>query len=128
MEVSSIGLMMQRVGSIHFDVAAFTNFTQDHLDIHDSMEIYLDEKRKLFTHHIHSTSVSILVADQPETASTPVEHGRTMYISTTDRSLDTDTDCDGLGRKAVYSIEGSSSHFSYLITNEDTEVLCTTHR
>lgn len=82
MEVSSIGLMMQRVGGIRFDVAAFTNFTQDHLDIHGSMHTYLLEKQKLFTDHIHKDSTSILVVDQPEIANTPVSQGKTVSLST----------------------------------------------
>ena len=77
MEVSNIGLMMQRVGGILFDFAAFTNFTQDHLDIHESMDAYLQEKQNCL-HPCASNSVSILVADHPETANTPVSHGRTI--------------------------------------------------
>lgn len=89
MEVSSIGLMMQRVGGIVFDVAAFTNFTQDHLDIHSSMTEYLMEKRKLFQQHVADKSISLLIADHPSVAQTPVRAGHTEYLSTTnDRSKD----------------------------------------
>ena len=108
MEVSSIGLMMQRVGNIQFDVAAFTNFTQDHLDIHHSMEEYLQEKRKLFQAHVHSSSVSILVADQPETANTPVTYGRTIRLSTTNTENAT---YDGWIENPTFSIEGSKFTF-----------------
>lgn len=48
MEVSSHSLAMERVAGIHFDVAEFTNLSQDHLDLHGSMEEYALEKRKLF--------------------------------------------------------------------------------
>ena len=48
MEVSSIGLHQKRVAAINFDVAAFTNFTRDHLDYHGTMDDYAAEKRKLF--------------------------------------------------------------------------------
>lgn len=82
MEVSSIGLMMQRVGGIQFDVTAFTNFTQDHLDIHGSMDAYLLEKQKLFVDHVHKDSTSILVVDQPEIANTTVSQGKTVSLST----------------------------------------------
>ena len=111
MEVSSIGLMMQRVGNIQFDIAAFTNFTQDHLDIHGSMGVYLQEKRKLFTHHVHSESVSILVADQPETANTPVSRGRTIRLSTTEASRE--TSCDAWVENPTFSIEGSTFTFQF---------------
>ena len=48
MEVSSHAIELERVGGIHFDVAAFTNLTEDHLDFHKTMENYCDAKAKLF--------------------------------------------------------------------------------
>jgi len=48
MEVSSHALTLDRVGGIHFDVAAFTNLTEDHLDFHKTMEAYCDAKAMLF--------------------------------------------------------------------------------
>jgi len=48
MEVSSHGLDQQRVWGLDFDVAVFTNLTQDHLDYHRTMESYFDAKLLLF--------------------------------------------------------------------------------
>jgi UDP-N-acetylmuramoyl-L-alanyl-D-glutamate--2,6-diaminopimelate ligase len=48
MEVSSHALALHRVDGIEFDVAVFTNLTQDHLDLHGTMEEYFQAKRKLF--------------------------------------------------------------------------------
>ena len=48
MEVSSHALTLDRVGGMHFDVAAFTNLTEDHLDFHKTMEAYCDAKAMLF--------------------------------------------------------------------------------
>src|SRR3712207_6457680 len=48
MEVSSHALELRRADAIHWDVAVFTNLTQDHLDFHPSMEAYYAAKRKLF--------------------------------------------------------------------------------
>ena len=48
MEVSSFGLCQYRIGSSYFDVAVFTNLTQDHLDYHKDMEDYYQAKRMLF--------------------------------------------------------------------------------
>lgn len=48
MEVSSQALDQCRTDGCHFDVAVFTNLTQDHLDYHGSMENYIAAKRKLF--------------------------------------------------------------------------------
>ncbi len=49
MEVSSHALSEQRCDGIEFDVAVFTNLSQDHLDYHGSMEAYLAAKRRLFS-------------------------------------------------------------------------------
>lgn len=48
MEVSSHSLDLHRVDGIHFDVAVFTNLTQDHLDYHKTMENYKKAKSLLF--------------------------------------------------------------------------------
>jgi UDP-N-acetylmuramoyl-L-alanyl-D-glutamate--2,6-diaminopimelate ligase len=48
MEVSSHALSLHRADAIHWDVAAFTNLTQDHLDFHTDMEDYFLAKRRLF--------------------------------------------------------------------------------
>jgi UDP-N-acetylmuramoyl-L-alanyl-D-glutamate--2,6-diaminopimelate ligase len=48
MEVSSHALSLHRADAIHFEVAIFTNLTQDHLDFHADMEDYFQAKRKLF--------------------------------------------------------------------------------
>jgi UDP-N-acetylmuramoyl-L-alanyl-D-glutamate--2,6-diaminopimelate ligase len=62
MEVSSHGLDLHRVDGIVFDVAAFTNLTQDHLDWHGTMERYLAAKARLFTPELASHGVVLLDA------------------------------------------------------------------
>jgi UDP-N-acetylmuramoyl-L-alanyl-D-glutamate--2,6-diaminopimelate ligase len=47
-EASSHALVLKRCDSIDFDVAIFTNLTQDHLDFHSDMEDYFAAKRLLF--------------------------------------------------------------------------------
>jgi UDP-N-acetylmuramoyl-L-alanyl-D-glutamate--2,6-diaminopimelate ligase len=49
MEVSSHALALHRVDGIEFDVAVFTNLTQDHLDFHGTLESYRDAKARLFS-------------------------------------------------------------------------------
>ena len=49
MEVSSHAIALERVGGVTFDVAAFTNLTEDHLDFHKTMENYCDTKAILFS-------------------------------------------------------------------------------
>jgi UDP-N-acetylmuramoyl-L-alanyl-D-glutamate--2,6-diaminopimelate ligase len=48
MEVSSHALAQGRVHGFPYDVAIFTNLTQDHLDYHGTMENYFAAKRALF--------------------------------------------------------------------------------
>jgi UDP-N-acetylmuramoyl-L-alanyl-D-glutamate--2,6-diaminopimelate ligase len=49
MEVSSHALVLGRVDGVGFEVAAFTNLSQDHLDFHPSMADYEAAKAALFT-------------------------------------------------------------------------------
>ncbi len=49
MEVSSHGLALGRVDALSFEVAAFTNLSQDHLDYHGTLEDYGNSKARLFT-------------------------------------------------------------------------------
>jgi UDP-N-acetylmuramoyl-L-alanyl-D-glutamate--2,6-diaminopimelate ligase len=48
MEVSSHALTLGRVAGTHFDVAVFTNLSQDHLDFHADLEDYFQAKASLF--------------------------------------------------------------------------------
>ena len=48
MEVSSHAVTLDRIGGVHFDIAAFTNLTEDHLDFHKTMACYCDAKAELF--------------------------------------------------------------------------------
>ena len=49
MEVSSHSLALERVAGVHFDVALYTNLSQDHLDFHHTMEEYAAAKKKIFS-------------------------------------------------------------------------------
>lgn len=49
MEVSSHALAQKRAEGVEFDVAVFTNLTQDHLDFHETMEAYEAAKFRLFS-------------------------------------------------------------------------------
>ena len=47
-EASSQALVQSRLYGIHFDIGIFTNLTQDHLDVHGTMENYYKAKKLLF--------------------------------------------------------------------------------
>lgn len=48
MEVTSHALALNRVYGLDFDVSVFTNLAPDHLDFHETIENYFEEKKKLF--------------------------------------------------------------------------------
>ena len=47
-EASSHGAAFGRLGRVRFDALVFTNLTQDHLDLHGTLEQYFQAKRRLF--------------------------------------------------------------------------------
>jgi UDP-N-acetylmuramoyl-L-alanyl-D-glutamate--2,6-diaminopimelate ligase len=49
MEVSSHALDQKRIAGVEFDVAIFTNISNDHLDYHGTVENYVATKERLFT-------------------------------------------------------------------------------
>jgi UDP-N-acetylmuramoyl-L-alanyl-D-glutamate--2,6-diaminopimelate ligase len=49
LEASSHGAALHRLDRVRFDALAFTNLSQDHLDLHRTMEEYFQAKRRLFT-------------------------------------------------------------------------------
>jgi UDP-N-acetylmuramyl-tripeptide synthetase len=60
MEASSIGLEECRLQGLQIRVAVFTNFSQDHLDYHGSMEAYWQAKRRLFDWPgLHSAVINV---------------------------------------------------------------------
>ena len=57
MEVSSHALALGRVSGARFDVAGFTNLSQDHLDFHGDLESYFATKAELFTPAYSDTAI-----------------------------------------------------------------------
>jgi murE/murF fusion protein len=65
LEVSSAALHMDRLVGTTFDVAAFSNLSQDHLDIHKTMAEYRDAKARLFFEHLAEQGVGVINIDDP---------------------------------------------------------------
>lgn len=65
MEASSHALDQERVAGIDFDVAAFTNLTQDHLDYHVDMDNYRRAKLKLFERIDGPGRFTVVNSDDP---------------------------------------------------------------
>ena len=64
MEVSSHALEQGRVQGLDYDIAVFTNLSQDHLDYHSTMQEYAEAKQKLFT-PLSPEATAIVNRDSP---------------------------------------------------------------
>jgi UDP-N-acetylmuramoyl-L-alanyl-D-glutamate--2,6-diaminopimelate ligase len=64
MEVSSHAISLERIAALDFDIAVFTNLTQDHLDFHITMEEYFSAKQKFFN-TLKDTAIAVTNADDP---------------------------------------------------------------
>ncbi|WP_343082238.1 UDP-N-acetylmuramoyl-L-alanyl-D-glutamate--2,6-diaminopimelate ligase [Ostreiculturibacter nitratireducens] len=68
MEASSHGLAQRRLDGVRLAAAAFTNFTQDHLDYHASFDEYFDAKAGLFARVLPEDGVAVINLDDPRGA------------------------------------------------------------
>ena len=59
-EVSSHALDQDRLLGLKFDICAFTNLSQDHLDYHKTIENYYQSKKKLFTKYTKSSGSIVI--------------------------------------------------------------------
>jgi MurE/MurF fusion protein len=66
MEVSSHGLEQNRIGTLSFDVAAFTNLSRDHLDYHLDMDSYFTAKAILFKDHLRDNGKAVITFPENE--------------------------------------------------------------
>ncbi|MEL6690049.1 MAG: UDP-N-acetylmuramoyl-L-alanyl-D-glutamate--2,6-diaminopimelate ligase, partial [Pseudomonadota bacterium] len=68
MEASSHGLEQRRLDGVILSAAAFTNFTQDHLDYHGTFEAYFDAKARLFGEVLAEEGTAVINMDDPRGA------------------------------------------------------------
>ncbi|MFC6686772.1 UDP-N-acetylmuramoyl-L-alanyl-D-glutamate--2,6-diaminopimelate ligase [Jhaorihella thermophila] len=68
MEASSHGLEQRRLDGVRLCAAAFTNFTQDHLDYHDTFEAYFAAKARLFREVLPEDGIAVINFDDPRGA------------------------------------------------------------
>ncbi|MDF2848902.1 MAG: UDP-N-acetylmuramoyl-L-alanyl-D-glutamate--2,6-diaminopimelate ligase, partial [Oerskovia sp.] len=113
MEVSSHALALHRVDGIVFDVAGFTNLSQDHLDFHGDLQEYFEAKAALFTPQ-HARRGVVVVDDAwgrrlAEVATIPVS---TLAVAGGDDRTDaTDADWTVSDVRAVDAAAGTGSTF-----------------
>jgi UDP-N-acetylmuramoyl-L-alanyl-D-glutamate--2,6-diaminopimelate ligase len=108
MEVSSHAIDFRRVDGLTFDLAGFTNLTQDHLDLHGTMEGYFASKADLFTSR--RTRAAVVTIDD-SWGRRMADHSRANGVETFTLSLTGDADYrvtgierDGLGYR--FTING----------------------
>lgn len=63
MEVSSHGLAQYRADGVNFNIAAFTNITQDHLDYHPTFQDYFAAKARLFDELLGDDGIVVVNMD-----------------------------------------------------------------
>jgi UDP-N-acetylmuramoyl-L-alanyl-D-glutamate--2,6-diaminopimelate ligase len=68
MEASSHGLDQRRLDGVYLTAAAFTNFTQDHLDYHETFEEYFAAKMGLFARVLPPEGSAVINMDDPKGA------------------------------------------------------------
>jgi len=68
MEASSHGLDQRRLDGVHLTAAGFSNFTQDHLDYHETFEAYFAAKAELFRHVLPDDGTAVINLDDPKGA------------------------------------------------------------
>jgi len=64
MEVSSHSIAQERIKGLKFDICAFTNLTQDHLDYHKTMESYCRTKAKIISYLKNDGKIIVNVDDE----------------------------------------------------------------
>lgn len=64
MEVSSHGIELKRTYGVDFDLAIFTNISDDHFDFHKNFEGYLKIKKSLFE-QLDADSIALINIDDP---------------------------------------------------------------
>jgi UDP-N-acetylmuramoyl-L-alanyl-D-glutamate--2,6-diaminopimelate ligase len=64
MEVSAQSLTLHRIETIEFDAAAFTNFSHEHLEFYPNLDIYFQEKCKIFKYVKNNGSIFVNCDDE----------------------------------------------------------------
>lgn len=91
MEASSHGLAQRRLDGVRLMAAGFTNFTQDHLDYHDTFDDYFNAKAGLFDRVLGEDGVAVINIDDPRgTDMALIAHNRGQDVITVGRDAEAD--------------------------------------
>ena len=118
MEVTSHALDQGRVDEIDFDVAVFSNLTQDHLDYHETMENYCSAKNRLFTNLNHKVKKNLkwAVVNQDDPWKSSILKGCTAQVLSYGIHNKADLQATRIsleanGTRSLLSYQGSSVEF-----------------
>tara|TARA_Y100001968_G_scaffold328598_1_gene376095 strand:+ start:878 stop:2332 length:1455 start_codon:yes stop_codon:yes gene_type:complete len=103
MEVSSHGIMQDRIAGLNFSIAVFSNISRDHLDYHKSFNNYITAKKLLFD-SLSPNSISIVNADD--------KYSATMLMDTKSKKI-----LYGIQSNTHYKASVLESSFSGLSLN-----------
>ena len=115
MEVSSHGLEQKRVEGLDFDVAVFTNLTQDHLDYHGTMQAYAEVKAILFTQLASENKWAVVNADDPASSH--------MLASCTARAITYGIESGSLRARSV-QLTPDGIRFTVTFKNQAADLSC----
>ncbi|MDG1471564.1 MAG: UDP-N-acetylmuramoyl-L-alanyl-D-glutamate--2,6-diaminopimelate ligase [Ascidiaceihabitans sp.] len=114
MEASSHGLDQRRLEGVTLKAAGFTNFTQDHLDYHETFEAYFAAKARLFIDVLSPDGIAVINIDDPkgeEMARLAAAHGhdilRVGRSDTADIRLSAQR-YDGTGQDLRFEFDGKA--------------------
>jgi UDP-N-acetylmuramoyl-L-alanyl-D-glutamate--2,6-diaminopimelate ligase len=117
MEVSSHALALDRIAAMKYDIAIWTNLTQDHLDFHESMEEYYMVKKSLFTSYMKPEGTGVINIDDEYGRRLSRELESEKKLLTYGKSDDADVrivgwKCDWNGTSVIVSYKGREFSFS----------------
>jgi UDP-N-acetylmuramyl-tripeptide synthetase len=111
LEASSHALDLYRVKGCRFDIAVFTNLSQDHLDFHGDMQSYWSSKKRLFTEYLIDRSqkesvAAVINCDDPR--------GRelTQIMSVKVIKTGSDPACEIMAETSRYELVGTNGRVS----------------
>jgi UDP-N-acetylmuramoyl-L-alanyl-D-glutamate--2,6-diaminopimelate ligase len=116
-EASSHGLDQHRCEGVPLAAAAFTNFSRDHLDYHETMESYFEAKMRLFEELLPPGGTSVIWTDDPKSEEVIERSARRGHkVLTVGRSGDTirlvDQSATPLGQSLLLEHEDRSHKLS----------------
>ena len=109
MEVTSHALHFHKMAGLWFDVGVFTNLSQDHLDIHGTMENYMLAKAKLFS---QSKKAVINIDDEAHAAMVQHLEGRPYVSYAINNDADLLAEEISFGKVTQFTIKGIDGTFS----------------